>query len=406
MNNEIEAQFLDINKNEIREKLKSAGAKLVKPEVLMKRVVFDIGPHRFARVRDEGGGKIVMTYKNVADDKSILGTKEVNLVIDDYENGILFLKECGLKVKSEEESYRETWVYEMEDGEVEICIDTWPWIPSFVEVEGPSEKSVWETAEKLGLDKRKAKFGSVDTTYQHYYGIEPNVFNFETPKVAFEMEPPKWVKMKEISPKVKKYIEEEVLPRYKELKGHTSKHIAQVIDRSLKFAKQVPWVNLDMVYVIAAYHDLGRLVDNETHNIESAKMMRADKFLRENFTAEEVETMAEAVEDHRASLGHEPRSVYGKIVSSADRNPTVESILERAYDYNKLLHPDYSEDEIIEDVRVHIREKYSPDGYAAKTMYFKDSSFEKMLFEVERITRTKEGYAKVQREFNKKRFSK
>ena len=65
-----------------------------------------------------------------------------------------------------------------------------------------------------------------------------------------------------------------------------------------------------------------------------------------------------------------------------------------------------SEDEIIEDVRVHIREKYSPDGYAAKTMYFKDPSFEKMLVEVERITRTPEGYARVQREFNKKRFSK
>lgn len=68
-------------------------------------------------------------------------------------------------------------------------------------------------------------------------------------------------------------------------------------------------MNIDMVYIIAAYHDLGRLVDNETHNIESGKMVREDKFLRENFSAEEVETMAEAVEDHRASLGHEPRSI-------------------------------------------------------------------------------------------------
>lgn len=208
-----------------------------------------------------------------------------------------------------------------------------------------------------------------------------------------------------ISVKVRKYIETNILPQYENLSGHAGGHIAQVIQRSLEFAKQAPGVNLDMVYIIAAYHDLGRLVDNETHNIESAKMMRADKFLKENFSAEEVETMAEAVEDHRASLGREPRSIYGKIVSSADRNSTVESMLERAYDYNKLLHPDYSEDKIIEDVRVHIREKYAPDGYAAKTMYFKDPSFEKMLVEVERITRTPEGYAKVQREFNKKRFS-
>ena len=59
MNNEIEAQFLDINKEIIREKLKKVGAKLVKPEVLMRRIIFDIGKHEYARVRDEGGGKIV-----------------------------------------------------------------------------------------------------------------------------------------------------------------------------------------------------------------------------------------------------------------------------------------------------------------------------------------------------------
>ncbi len=203
---------------------------------------------------------------------------------------------------------------------------------------------------------------------------------------------------------VREYVEGEILPQYEKLKGHTGEHIAQVISRSLEFAKQVPGVNVDMVYVIAAYHDLGRLIDNETHNVESAKMLRADEFLKENFAAEEIETMAEAVEDHRASLGREPRSIYGKIVSSADRNPSVESMLKRAYDYNKLLHPDYSEDEIIEDVRVHIREKYAPDGYAAKTMYFKDPSFEKMLVEVEKITRTPEGFAKVQKIFNKRRF--
>ena len=134
-------------------------------------------------------------------------------------------------------------------------------------------------------------------------------------------------------------------------------------------------------------------------------MLRADEFLKKFFSDEEIEIMAEAVEDHRASLGREPRSIYGKIVSSADRDPNVESMLERAYDYNKLLHPDYGEDELIEDVRIHLREKYAPDGYAAKTMYFKDDSFERMLKEVEEITRTPEKYNKIQKEFNKKRFS-
>ena len=190
MNNEIEAQFLDIDKNEIRKKLEEIGAKCTKPEVLMKRVVFDTGPNSFARVRDEGNNKIVMTYKNVADEKSILGTKEVNVVIDNYENGILFMKGCGLKPKAEQESYRETWEY----GDVEICIDTWPWLPTFVEVEGPNEKSVWDTAEKMGLKKEKAKFGSVDPTYQYYYGVEEDVVNLHTPKITFEMDPPEWAR--------------------------------------------------------------------------------------------------------------------------------------------------------------------------------------------------------------------
>lgn len=190
MNSEIEAQFLNINKNKIREKLKEIGAECVKPEVLMRRVVFALGEHEYARVRDEGGGKIVMTYKHILDDKSILGKKEVNVTIDDYENGVLFLKSCGLRAKKTEDSYRETWMFD----DVEICIDTWPWLPTYIEIEGPSEDKVWDTAKKLGLKKEEARFGSVDTIYQYYYGIDTKVFNNETKEVSFEMEPPEWAR--------------------------------------------------------------------------------------------------------------------------------------------------------------------------------------------------------------------
>ena len=189
MQNEIEAQFLDVNKTTIRQKLKSIGAKLEKPEVLMRRTVFYTGDHSFARVRDEGD-KIVMTYKNVSDNHSILGTKEVNVCVDNYDDAILLLKGCGLKIKARQETKREIWHFD----EVEICIDTWPWIPTFIEIEGPSEKSVWDTAKKLGLDKDQAKFGSVDTTYQHYFGVEPDVVNLHTPEILFDMTPPDWVK--------------------------------------------------------------------------------------------------------------------------------------------------------------------------------------------------------------------
>lgn len=189
MNNEIEAQFLDIDKDAIRSKLKEIGAKLDKPEVLMRRVVFYTGEHSFARVRDEGG-KIVMTYKYITDDHSILGKKEVNIEVNDYDDAILFLKGCGLKIKAHQETKREVWKF----GDTEICIDTWPWLPTFIEIEGPTEESVWKTAEKLGFDKSQASFGAADTVYQHYYGVDPDVVNLHTPEISFNIEPPEWVK--------------------------------------------------------------------------------------------------------------------------------------------------------------------------------------------------------------------
>lgn len=192
MNNEIEAQFLDIDKESIRKKLKDNHAVLKKPEVLMKRTVFYTGnAHSFARVRDEGD-KIVMTYKYVSDDHSILGTKEVNVVVDKYDDAVLFLESCGLKIKAKQETRREIWTID----DVEICIDTWPWIPTFMEIEGPSEEAVWKVAKMLGYSKEQAKYGSVDTTYQHYYGIDTDVVNLHTPEILFGMTPPDWAQKK------------------------------------------------------------------------------------------------------------------------------------------------------------------------------------------------------------------
>jgi uncharacterized protein len=212
--------------------------------------------------------------------------------------------------------------------------------------------------------------------------------------------------MEKVDVEIRDYVEAEILPRYNKLGGHTDEHVRQVIERSLRFAPQAPEIDVNMAYVIAAFHDLGRLVDDETHNFESAKMLRADEFVREHFSAEQIDTMAEAIEDHRASLGREPRSIYGKLVSSADRNSSIDELLSRCYDYTKHLHPEMTDDELCEEARIHLREKYSPDGYAAKTMYFDDPDFQEMLVKTEEMTRTTEGFTKIQKEFNAKRFSK
>ena len=211
--------------------------------------------------------------------------------------------------------------------------------------------------------------------------------------------------LKKINPAIRRYIGNEILPQYQQLKGHTNIHITDVIRRSLKIAENLDNINLDMVYVIAAYHDLGRLVDNETHHLESAKMLRADQTLKTFFSPVEIKTMAEAVEDHRASLPHDPRNLYGKIVSSADRSCDITEILIRAYDYNKTLHPDFTEEETIENIRLVLRGKYIPGAYGAKKMYFKNPEFDEFLKQVDDITSTPEKFYQIQTEFNRHRFA-
>lgn len=189
MNNEIEATFLEINKTKIRKQLKELGAECIKPEIKMRRTVFDSGSCSFARVRDEGD-KIVMTYKNFEDEDSIMGVKEVNLIVDNYDEAVRFIAGCGLEQKAVQETLREIWILD----KTEISIDTWPWLPTFIEIEGPSEKAVWQVAEKLGLNKEEAMFGAVDKVYHRYYGVDMDVVDFETPIINFEIEPPEWAK--------------------------------------------------------------------------------------------------------------------------------------------------------------------------------------------------------------------
>ena len=130
----------------------------------------------------------------------------------------------------------------------------------------------------------------------------------------------------QINKKLQDYIEKNIFPSYKKNDlGHNLDHIKYVINRSLKFASEVDGINFDMVYTIAAYHDIGHYIDAKNHEKVSAEMLLADENLKEFFTEEEIKTMSEAVYDHRASMEGEPRSVYGKIVSSADRNTLMQN---------------------------------------------------------------------------------
>lgn len=163
--------------------------------------------------------------------------------------------------------------------------------------------------------------------------------------------------------KLKDYIESEILPRYEKYdSAHRLDHIGAVIQRSADLARGYD-VDADMVYAIAAYHDLGICKGRETHHLTSARMMREDKALRQWFSEEQIEIMAQAVEDHRASAKSAPRSVYGRIVAEADRQIDADTIVRRTIEYGLDNYPQLDRQGQFDRFKEHIQEKYARGGY-------------------------------------------
>lgn len=159
------------------------------------------------------------------------------------------------------------------------------------------------------------------------------------------------------------HIEGEIMPRYEAFdKAHDRRHAFMVMSNSLRLAQHYD-VDMQMVYTIAAYHDLGLEAGREQHHTVSARIVREDKRLKKFFTSEQIEIMADAVEDHRASSSHEPRTIYGKIVAEADRIIDSETIMTRTVQYGLSHYPTLTKDEHIERAVLHIKEKYGRGGY-------------------------------------------
>ncbi|MCF0165268.1 MAG: HD domain-containing protein [Bacteroidales bacterium] len=162
---------------------------------------------------------------------------------------------------------------------------------------------------------------------------------------------------------LKRYIEREILPRYDGYdKAHQLDHINKVINQSLEIASHFD-VDTDMVYAIAAYHDLGIVKGREFHHIESAKMLLADDVLKQYFTQGQLVTMAEAIEDHRASAKNEPRGIYGRIVAEADRQIDPHTIILRTIQYGLNYYPELEKEEQYDRMLKHLKEKYGYGGY-------------------------------------------
>lgn len=202
-----------------------------------------------------------------------------------------------------------------------------------------------------------------------------------------------------INKELKEYIENNIFKEYeKNEQGHNINHIRYVIDRSFELVKENKLeVNLNMVYTIAAYHDIGHHIDSKRHEIISAEIMANDQNLCRFFNEDELLIIKEAIEDHRATNKSDPRSIYGKIVSTADRNNTIEDCLFRTYTYGKRLNPNYTDEELYERAYNHLLDKFGEKGYAK--FYFKDKKYEKFLKDLRKLLKNKDKYLETQRNY-------
>ena len=175
------------------------------------------------------------------------------------------------------------------------------------------------------------------------------------------------------------YIYEVIVPQYAGFDAaHKEDHALTVIDQAMKLLDEMQeWVkgqaeadpqwkvdvDREVLKMAAACHDLGLVNGRDRHHLDSGEIIRNDAVLRQWFSEEEIETIAQAAEDHRASGTSEPRSIYGKIVAEADRVINGETIIRRTIQFGFKHYPDLGREGHMQRAVDHLKEKYGRGGY-------------------------------------------
>ena len=168
MKTEYEVRVLEVNKKYMIKKLEEMGA-TKKGEFDQKRYVYDLKPvqnGKWIRLRTNGK-KTTLAYKDIVS-KTIDGTKEVEFEIDDINQAKEFMERIGFNYRSFQENKRIQYILD----DVEIDFDEWPMIPTYMEIEGSSEKEVNKMIEKLEIDKSKITTLNCNDIYKDIYNID------------------------------------------------------------------------------------------------------------------------------------------------------------------------------------------------------------------------------------------
>lgn len=167
----------------------------------------------------------------------------------------------------------------------------------------------------------------------------------------------------QIYPGLISHVEGEIIPRYDHFdKAHRRDHVETVIAQGLQLSSHYE-VDPNIIYTAAAYHDTGLIEGRETHHIASGRIVREDSRLRQWFSEEEIETIAQAAEDHRASNRQGPRTIYGRILAEADRVIDPHKIIRRTIQFGLSNYPELEIEGHWERTVEHLQEKYAEGGY-------------------------------------------
>ena len=181
--------------------------------------------------------------------------------------------------------------------------------------------------------------------------------------------------------RLKKHILENIKAEYKKFdKGHNIAHFNFVTKNCVNYAKQLNEsgndVDLDIAFVVGAYHDIGMKIAREGHALSSGKLVRQDEVLKQFYSAEQIEIIAQAVEDHSSHLEYEPRSIYGKIVADADRNNTKYLVFSRPLKFGIKNNKNLTKKEHIDEAYEFVKKKFGREGYVRYWLNITDTTKE------------------------------
>lgn len=177
---------------------------------------------------------------------------------------------------------------------------------------------------------------------------------------------------------LKDYIMKNIKEKYKHFdKAHNVQHYNYVTKNCVNYGKKLiekgENIDLDIAYIVGAYHDIGIINGRENHALSSGKLVRVDAELKKYYDNNTIEIIAEAVEDHSSHLSYEPRSIYGKIVADADRSNSKYLIFSRPIKYRLKNVGCKSKNEIIDEVYEFVKNKYGRDGYVKYWLNIKET---------------------------------